>query len=76
MIDDEPWFRRWFLISFKPITWQGWATTVGFLLIEAPIMLVSTHVEHGSRAWWVLAASGFAIFLLFWAFAMWKTETL
>jgi len=76
MLDDAPWFRRYFGFSFRPIKWQGWAATVAFLLVEAPIMLLANQVVDGSPAWWLLAACGFALFLGFWAFALWKTETL
>jgi hypothetical protein len=76
MIGNEPWFRRWFGFSFKPIAWQGWATVIAFLLIELAIMLVADQVEDGSRAWWLLAATGLALFFVFWAFALSKTETL
>ena len=75
MLNDEPWFRRWFGFSFKPINWRGWAATVAFLLIEAPIMLLSFQVKAESLAWWLLAVTGFAVFLGFWAFVLSKTET-
>jgi hypothetical protein len=74
MLDDAPWFRRWFGFSFMPIKWQGWAATVAFLLVEAPLMLLSLQVDDGSLAWWLLAASAFALFLGFWAFVLSKTE--
>jgi hypothetical protein len=74
MLDHEPWFRRWFGFSFRPINWQGWAATAAFLLVEAPILLVSLRVEAESFAWWLLAVTGFVIFLGFWAFALSKTE--
>ena len=38
-------------------------------------MLLSFQVEDGSLAWWLLAASAFALFLGFWAFVLWKTDT-
>lgn len=76
MLDNESWFRRWFGFSFRPINWQGWALTVAFVLIEAPLMMLSFQVEGGSLAWWLLAASAFALFLGFFAFVLWKTETL
>ena len=75
MADDAPWFRRWFGFALKPIKWQGWAATGAFLLIESPLGLLSLGVEAGSLAWWLLAASGFAIFLGFWAFVLSKTES-
>jgi hypothetical protein len=75
MFDDAPWFRRCFRFSFKPIKWQGWAATIAFLLVEAPLMLLSLRVEDGSLAWWLLAASAFALFLGFWAFVLWKIDT-
>ena len=74
MVDDAPWLRRWFGFSFKPIKWQGWAVTVAFLLVEAPLMLLAFQVDDGSLTWWILAVSAFALFLGFWAFALWKTE--
>ena len=37
-------------------------------------MLLSLRVEDGSLAWWLLAASAFALFLGFWAFILWKTD--
>ena len=75
MLSDGPWFRRWFGFSFRPISWQGWAATVAFLLVEALLMLVSLQVEDRSLVWWLLAASGFVVFLGFWAFVLSKTET-
>ena len=74
MVDNAPWFRRWFGFAFKPIKWQGWAAIGAFLLIEAPLGLLSLKVEAGSLAWWLLATSGFAIFLGFSAFVLSKTE--
>ena len=38
-------------------------------------MLLSFQVEDGSLTWWLLAASAFALFLGFFAFVLWKTET-
>ena len=75
MLDDEPWYRRWFGFSYKPIKWQGWAANMAFLLVEAPLMLMSLQVEGGSLTWWLLAAGAFALFLGFWAFVEWKTES-
>jgi hypothetical protein len=75
MFDDAPWFRHWFGFTFKPIKWQGWAAIIAFLLVEVPLGLLSLQVEGGSLAWWLLAASGFALFLGFWAFVLWKTDT-
>ncbi len=74
MLDDAPWFRRWFGFSFRPVHWQGWAATFAFLLVEAPLMLLSLQVEDGSLAWWLLTAIAFAIFLGFWVFVLSKTE--
>jgi hypothetical protein len=51
------------------------AATIAFLLVEAPLMLLSLRVEDGSLAWWLLAASAFALFLGFWAFVLWKIDT-
>lgn len=75
MSNDEPWFQRWFGFSFKPISWRGWAATVAFLLVEAPIMPLSLQFEAESPAWWLLAATGFVVFLGFWAFVLSKTQT-
>lgn len=76
MLDDTPWFRRWSGFSFVPISWQGWIATIAFLLVEAPLMWLSLQVEAESFEWWVVAASAFALFLGYWAFVLWKSETL
>lgn len=75
MIDDAPWFRRWFGFSLIPIKWQGWAVTAVFVLVEATLMMLSFRVQDGSLARWLVAASAIALFLGFWAFALSKSET-
>jgi hypothetical protein len=72
MLDNSPWFRRWMQFSFFPVTWKGWATIAGFLLLE--VLLALIPVETESLAWWLVAAMGFAVFLGFWAFCLWKTD--
>lgn len=74
MLDDAPWFRRWFGFSFLPINWQGWAAIGAFALVEIPLMWLSLQVEAESLEWWLLAFGAFGLFLGFWAFVLWKTE--
>jgi hypothetical protein len=75
MLDDQPWFRRWFGFAYLPIKWQGWVAIFAFLIVELPLMRLSLDANGGSPTWWVLAAGGIGLFLGFWAFVERKTES-
>lgn len=74
MVDDAPWFRRYFGFSLVPITWKGRVATLAFLLVVAPLGYAAGEADAGSVQWWLLAAAMFAAFLAFWAFALSKTR--
>jgi hypothetical protein len=70
---DGPWFRKWFLISRVPITWQGWVCTVSVWL--GSYALVPIAMNHREPILSTIATiAWFVILIGFFILVEWKLE--
>jgi hypothetical protein len=71
---DEPWFRRWLMLGFYPIRWQGWALTALFWAIEYPVFFVWGAAEPAALFSRLCGVAGVVLFFIFFAIVVLKTE--